>query len=343
MATILFRETKCTLDAGETVLDGLLRHGFDIPNSCRGGTCHSCLLQATSGDVPAVAQSGLKDTWKERGYFKPCVCRPEPEAEIEVQSVGDAEVVPAEILSIDRLSPTVARVWLLPDTPLQYEPGQFLSLIRADGLTRSYSIASLPDEGVLELHVRIWPGGQMSTWLHEEAQPGDRVLVRGAHGECFYTNGQKDRPLLLIGTGTGLAPLWGIVRQALRQGHRGPITLIHGAVDSEGLYLCEELAALARTHDNITYIPTLRDRQGKMVEVGSIDDIARAMLAEFGGPGKARAYICGDDKIVRTIRRVLFLAGMSINDIFYDAFTPTPLAPNAELAQVEARVASSAA
>lgn len=343
MAKILFRETECTLEAGETVLDGLLRHGFEIPNSCRGGTCHSCLLQATSGDVPTGAQSGLKDTWKERGYFKPCVCRPEQNAVLEVQSVGDAEMVPAEILSIDHLSPTVARVWLLPDTPLAYEPGQFISLIRPDGLARSYSIASLPEEGMIELHVRIWPGGQMSSWLHHEAQPGDRVLVRGAYGECFYTKGQTERPLLLVGTGTGLAPLWGILRHALSTGHRGPITLVHGAVDSEGLYLRDELEALAREHDHFTYIPTVRNGQDEAVEVGAIDELSRAMLVELGGPGEARAYICGDPSMVRSVRRVLFLAGMSINDIFYDAFTPTPLANDSELAQVESRVASSAA
>ncbi|MEM9493514.1 MAG: 2Fe-2S iron-sulfur cluster binding domain-containing protein, partial [Myxococcota bacterium] len=72
MAEIQFGATRCTLNSNETVLDALQRNGITIPSSCRAGICQSCLVQARSGEVPAAAQVGLKDTWKSRGYFLAC-------------------------------------------------------------------------------------------------------------------------------------------------------------------------------------------------------------------------------------------------------------------------------
>src|ERR1019366_6954129 len=123
----------------------------------------------------------------------------------------------------------------------EYRAGQFVSLFREDGLARSYSLASLPGEGALELHVRKIPGGAMSGWLYSQAlhsqalhsqsldraQPGAQsgvpVWIQGPSGNCFYVPGKADEPLLLAGAGTGLAPLYGIARDALQQGHSGPI------------------------------------------------------------------------------------------------------------------------
>src|SRR5690606_27028590 len=113
---VLFRESSYTLLPGESVLDGLARHGVAIPSSCRAGTCQTCLVQATSGDVPAAAQAGLKETWKKRGYFMACVCR--PEGELAVQPIGEAEEVAAEVTSVTRLSETVTRLRLMPERPL---------------------------------------------------------------------------------------------------------------------------------------------------------------------------------------------------------------------------------
>ena len=84
----------------------------------------------------------------------------------------------------------------------------------------------------------------MSGWFHDDAHIGERVSVLGPSGDCFYVPGKEEQPLLLVGTGTGLAPLYGILRDALRHGHRGPIHLFHGALHKGGLYLVEELRRL---------------------------------------------------------------------------------------------------
>lgn len=127
--------------------------------------------------------------------------------------------------------------------------------------------------------------------------------------------------MLLIGTGTGLAPLYGIVRDALRAGHRGPIHLFHGAVRPAGLYLCEELAAMAAAHANLNYTPSVlqADAPGAF-EVGPIDRLIAGRFPKLDG---WRGFLCGDPALVLSLKKKLFLSGIASRDIYADAFLPS--------------------
>jgi len=156
---------------------------------------------------------------------------------------------------------------------MAFRGGQYITLLRGD-VARSYSIASLPEYSEIELHIRRIPGGRMSGWFHDEAKAGDRISVVGPSGECFYVGGREDQPLLLAGTGTGLAPLYGIVRDALKSGHRGPIHLFHGALHGKGLYLVDALRQLAAAHTQVHYTPAvLNGSEGDGCDIGPIDRV----------------------------------------------------------------------
>lgn len=320
MSRVKYEAQWYPLEQEESVLDGLLRQGVTVPHACMAGVCQSCLMRASSGPVPEKAQVGLKDTLKARHYFLACSCR--PEGDLEVASGGANELrVPARIEALEPLSEDVLRVRLRPQGLFEYRTGQYLTLLRADGLARSYSVASLPHEGLLELHVRLLPGGVMSTWLRSVARVGDEVKLQGPAGECFYLPGRPEQPLLLAGTGTGLAPLYGIVRDALVEGHAGPIWLFHGARQPRGLYLVEELQRLASQHPNLHYRPSvLEGRLGENVYVGALDALIRA---ECPKPVGWRAFLCGDPALVLSLRKKLFLAGLSLKDIHADSFLPS--------------------
>jgi CDP-4-dehydro-6-deoxyglucose reductase, E3 len=275
------------------------------------------MMRAEAGTVPAKAQAGLKDSWKAQGYFLSCVCR--PESDLSIGSVGTDAQLGATLTELTSLSADVMQVVIQCDSDLEFRAGQYVTVVREGGLARSYSIASLPGTRGIELHVRKIAGGRMSTWLHEGARAGDRVSVIGPSGDCFYVPGNDEQPLLLVGTGTGLAPLYGILRDALQHGHRGPIHLFHGALHRGGLYLTEELRSLAANHPHFQYTPALLNGADEDVAVGSIDDVVLRRFPKLQG---WRGYVCGDPSIVRTLKKKLFLSGMGSRDIYADAFVP---------------------
>ena len=302
---------------GEAVLDTLLRHGLPISNSCRAGACQSCLLRAIDGVVPPVAQRGLKTTLVEQGYFLACACVPDTDLTIEA---ADGIEVAASIACLDRLTATVLRLRVHVSAPLGYRAGQYVTIRRPDGLSRSYSLASLPDEETLEMHVRLAPEGRMSGWLFEDARAGDALTLRGPAGDCFYTAGAPSQPLLLVGIGTGLAPLAGICRDALRQGHTGPIHLYHGARSSTGLYLQEEIDVLQQRHSNLHYTT--------VVPPGEHVRTAAAIASVIGERHQAlagwRGFVCGNPAAVQALKMKLFMRGMGSKEIFADAFVEAP-------------------
>lgn len=320
MAIVTYEGRRRETGEGQTVLDALLAQGEAIPHSCRAGACGACIVRATSGDVPPESQSGLRDAWKARGYFHACMCR--PRGDLVVEPLGDGARALAHIAERSVLSPSVTRVLLKLVAPFEATAGQYVTVHRA-GVARSYSIAALPGPGLLELHVRRVEGGKLSPYLCDEACPGDEVTVQGPLGYCVYMPGRPEQPLLLAGTGTGLAPLWGVLHDALAAGHTGPIHLFHGAIDPSGLYLVSELRKLAATHPNVHYLPSVLRGASPDLEEGAIDAVIARHLPRTVG---VRAFVCGAPDIVKLLRKKLFLAGAALRDIAADAFVPAAAA-----------------
>ena len=142
------------------------------------------------------------------------------------------------------LSYDVVRLRLTTTKPFKYFAGQFITLWNTDKtIGRSYSLASVPTtDRQLELHIRLIKDGALSTWIHQQVIEGSTLYMQPAKGDCFYV--PTSRPLLLAGTSTGLAPLIGIVKDALEQQHAAPIHLIHGALEADGLYLNQTITGI---------------------------------------------------------------------------------------------------
>lgn len=323
MGTIRFDGKSIPVPSGKTVLDILLHNGHEVPNSCRAGACQSCLMQATEGSVPAQAQVGLKDTMRAQGYFLACRCQPDGDMAIRLPEPNDVRIR-ATVVALEGVAEDVMRLRLQPKEPFAYRAGQYVTLWRDETLGRSYSLASVPGvDKDLEFHVKIIPGGRFSDWARKTLRRGDRLMLQGPTGNTFYTTESQDQQLLLIGTGTGLAPLYGIVRDALHAGHRESIHLVHGALDASGLYLGDELRALAKERDNFHYHPSVLQTNGSHptgVTVGPVDGLAMETVPD---PAGSKVYICGDPVLVNRLRKRIFLAGASIGDIHADAFLPS--------------------
>lgn len=320
MASITLDGQQYPLEAGETVLDGLDRNGCAVPSSCRSGVCHSCALRLVSGEVPPQSQSTLKARQRDRGIFLACCCT--PENDIVAERCEDAiERIEVTVTEREWLSDTVVRIRMNGTALPVYEAGQFMNVVLPDGVVRSYSLASVPGhEPYLEFQIALLPGGKASTWVQEEAIPGAKVNLTGPLGDCVYTPGEPERPLLLAGTGTGLAPLYGMLRTALAHKHTGPIHLFHGSLRREGLYLVEDLRALAAKHDNVTYHPgILHGEPEDDIACEAVDALIATRVPKLTD---FKVFLCGAPDFVKMMQRKAFLGGASLQDIHADAFLP---------------------
>ena len=326
MPRVVFQGSSYETD-GQSVLDCLTTRGHAVPSACRAGVCQSCLMRAVRGTVPEKAQTGLTPTMVARNLFLACQCF--PTQDLEVALADDViERIETKVSAIEHLNDEIRAVHLRPSRPFEYRPGQFLRLFKDARTSRNYSLASVPSlDDDLMLHVRRFSGGLVSGWIFEQLEPGDIVTISEAFGDCFYVPGRPDQDILLLGTGCGLAPLYGIARDALNSGHRGRIHLYHGSRDASGLYLMEQLRQIDATHPNFRYRPCVSG--GPSADAhwsGTPLDLALKDNPDLSG---WRVYLCGNPEMVNAARIETFLAGAASSEIFADPFLPTgtPSAP----------------
>jgi NAD(P)H-flavin reductase len=270
-----------------------------------------------AGTPSSDSQKGLKPSLIEQKYFLPCSCNAAQDMEVILPDAASFRFA-TSVVSIDPLTSDIIRLRLEKPSGFHYKPGQYVTLYNSEGTGRSYSLASVPVlDPFLELHIRLVPKGQVSGWVHNELKVGDTVSISDAIGNCFYVAGEAQQSLLLIGTGSGLAPLYGIVRDALHQTHQGTIKLYHGSSTMAGIYLQQELRQLAYNHTNFQYVPCVSRESGADVLHGRATAVALEQNPKLSG---WRAYICGEPAMVNDTSRALFLAGASLKEIYSDPF-----------------------
>jgi CDP-4-dehydro-6-deoxyglucose reductase len=332
MKTLKFQDRQLPLAPYESVLDCLLRHGIAVPYACKAGMCQACLVRAVDCVATAESRKWIKPELQARGFTLACQWVPEADACAALPDVADF-ALQARLLRLTPLSDDVLRMDLALCDPLARfvcRPGQYLTLTNPAGISRSYSLANDPArDGFLELHITRTSHGLFTGWLFTQAAAGDLLYLRGPHGSCHYGNVEEaSTPLLLAGNGTGLAPLYGIAREALTRGHQGPLLLIHGGRTEAQLYLQAELRALAAQHGNFRYLPcTLQPPTGNGIEEGRIETLVERELQRSGNAiTRCQAFVCGSPSLVHALRKRLYLLGLRAANIHCDPFTERPVA-----------------
>ena len=303
----------------ENVLDAMLRNGINVPFSCRNGVCHVCLQRCIQGDIPPLAQTGLRPELRLQGYFMTCKC----------VALSDMEIVPPSELYIKTLvhskkmlSPDICQILIEPPQDFSYRAGQFINLRKPSGVVRSYSLASLPEVDYF-LEIQVQRKGEMSNWLCDILQADDELDIQRAEGECIYQN--LNHPMLLIATGTGLSPLLGIVRDALHQQHSAEIHLYHGTRTAENLYLHDTLRQMEQQHPHFHYHPCLSGK-GSLpagVQAGRADSIA---FAAHQNLHDWQVYLAGLGAMVEHGQLQALEQGAALAAIHTDAFSIPPAA-----------------
>src|SRR3990167_3579742 len=244
-------EQRLTVAPASNLLDALLQGGVAVPYSCRSGSCHACLVRCLRGEPLDDKPGALDPQRREQGWRLACQCRIVDDLQVAVfDPLRDGR--PARIAACDWLGPDVLRLRLIPQQPLRYRAGQHLVLWTDTGIARPYSLARPPDEDPwLEFHLDCRHSGAFSD-AARAFKPGDALRLGELRGGALhYDPDWQMRPLWLLAAGTGLAPLYGVLREALRQDHQGRIRVIHLAHDRTGHYLAEPLAQLAAEHPQL--------------------------------------------------------------------------------------------
>jgi len=261
--------------------------------------------------LPAdIRPDALSNEQRQLGWRLACQCQVVENLQVETfDPLRDG--LPATVIGIDWLSTTVLRLRLQPGRPLRYRAGQHLVLWTASRIARPYSLASLPeDDRFLEFHLDCRHPGQFSD-AARQLQVGDPLRLGELRGGALhYDPDWQQRPLWLLAAGTGLAPLFGVLREALRQDHQGPIRVIHVAHDASEHYLAKPLAALAANRPELT-----------------VDLLEGAQLASFLAQlrlvsRQTQALLCGHPDSVEAFARRLYLAGLPRNQLLADVFLP---------------------
>ena len=319
---INFDGKRYLIKDGETALDAMLRGGANLQFSCRKGSCRSCMLEAVSGDLGEEAQSRLSDEMRDRNLFLPCVTRTATKVEARLPDLSQWNIK-ALVAEKNQLSDDVWQLLLEPLTTMEWRAGQFINLTSSDGETRSYSLASIPNQDYFaELHIRRYPDGKVSNWVAETLKPGDEIEIQGPVGTCYYDSEMAGQPLLMIGIGTGVAPLYGIARDALLRGHKEPVMLYHGAALEKNLYLTEKLKLLEAEYPNFTaYCAASQDGEQKRVV-----DLA---FAEHPDLRQHVLFLAGSPDSIETARIKAVACGIKLPAIHADPFeTTAPYMPD---------------
>ena len=301
---------RVTVEAASNLLDALLNAGIAVPNSCRAGSCHACLIRCLKGEPLDAQPDALSVAQRAQGWRLACQCQVQGDLTLHLFDPA-VDGIAASIVSCDWLSATVLRLRLLPERRLRYQAGQHVLLWTSDGIARPYSLASLADaDDYLEFHLDCRHAGAFSTAARAFAvgQPLRLGELRG--GALHYDHDWHTRPLWLLAAGTGLAPLWGVLHEALRQGHSGPIRVLHLAHDATEHYLSEPLATLSAQHANL------------QVQLVSTADLPVALAELRLVSRQTMALLCGSPSSVEAFSRRLYLLGLPRNQILADVFLP---------------------
>lgn len=319
MTRIQFRNHLIDLVVGETVLEGMLRNGLPVAYSCRAGSCHVCMLRVTDGKVPESAQRGITPALARLGYFLPCQCRP---GESLVIDQPDPEHLRREALVAEKLvirkNLAVIRLEASPEfLPMS---GQHIVVVHPDGSRRPYSVASRPEQDYfIELHVRRVPGGKVSRWLVDEIAPGDVIGIEPPTGNFVNRNPPDGQKLLLIGTGTGLAPLLPILKDGLDRESTADIWLFHGGRQRVDLYADDPLRKLAEQDSRLHYFACCsRESVPFPYLPGRVTDRLVEQLPSLHG---FRVFIAGHPDLVAEAGRLCTDLGVDPDlDLIVDAF-----------------------
>ncbi|MFZ4288522.1 CDP-6-deoxy-delta-3,4-glucoseen reductase [Variovorax sp. HJSM1_2] len=335
-------------EPGETILAAGIRQGVGLPYGCKDGACGSCKCKMLEGRVhhgPHQSKA-LSPDEAAAGLVLTCCAVPESDVVLESRQVTDESAfpikrMPARVRTLEKVSHDVMVIQLqLPaNDTLRYHAGQYVEFILRDGARRSYSMASapqaLPAPGTdtqaaagtpvaapgVELHIRHMPGGKFTDHVFGTMKEKEILRLEGPYGS-FFLREDSDKPIVLLASGTGFAPIKAILEQMLAKASTRPVALYWGGRRPGDLYMHDWVLALQAQMPQLRYVPVVSNALAEDAWTGRTGFVHQAVLQDLPDLSAHQVYACGAPIVVDSARAdYIAQAALPADEFYADAFT----------------------
>jgi len=322
------------VESDEAILAAAIRQGIGLPYGCRDGACGSCKSRLLEGRVThgPHQHKALSADEEQAGLILTCCATPQTDCVVEARSVpgaGEHPVLkmPSRVMSIERAASDVVvlRMQLPANQNFQYRAGQYVEFILRDGARRSYSMANAPHllgtPPAIELHIRHMPGGRFTDHAFSALKEKDILRMEGPFGS-FFLRDDSAKPIILLASGTGFAPIKALIEQLQAKGSTRPVVLYWGCRRKADLYRHAWALQQEAATPNLRYVPVLSEPAPEDRWTGRTGLVHQAVMADWPDLSGHQVYACGAPVMVdAALRDFTARCRLPADEFFADSFT----------------------
>jgi CDP-4-dehydro-6-deoxyglucose reductase, E3 len=320
-----------SVNQDEAILPAAIRQGIGMPYGCKDGACGSCKCKKLEGTVVhgAHQSKALSPEEEAAGFILTCCGVPQTDIVLESRQVTDESAfpvrkMPSRVISLEKKSHDVMVIKLqLPaNDVMRYHAGQYIEFILRDGARRSYSMGNAPQNGpAVELHIRHMPGGKFTDHVFTAMKEKEILRVEGPYGS-FYLREDSDKPMILLASGTGFAPIKAVIEYMQFKGIDREATLYWGGRRPADLYLDEWVQGKLAEMPNLKYVPVISNALPEDNWTGRTGFVHKSVMEDFPDLSGHQVYACGAPIVVDSARaEYAAQAKLAPEDFFADSFT----------------------
>ena len=333
--TLMPQGTKYDCEATETLLQAAMRQDIGLEYGCRRGLCGKCMGTLIEGSVHYAEKfKALEKCDPEKNQILYCSAIPDSDLVIQSTLIDPANTdtgsnpvssvvrTPCKVTALNKLCHDVMQMMIkLPDAiNPAFKAGQYLDFILPDGERRSFSIANAPrPDKLIELHIRHVSGGEYTAYIFDRMQAGEILRIELALGS-FYLRENSQRPIIMMGGGTGFAPLKGMIEEAIKLGIKRPVHLFWGVRTERDLYLPELPDQWEQQLENFRFTPVLSEPATGSAWQGETGFVHHSVLQHYPDLSSVDLYMSGPPVMIENAREAFLQAGLSRQHMYSDAF-----------------------